>query len=216
MGTSNFSEYIDSLIPFAQGALGELQKNAYAENLPIIDKDAAAFLSALIRIKRPARILEIGCAIGFSAALMAENMPAESHIVTIDRYEYMIAHAKGNFSKLGIENKIRLIEADAKVALQQLIDEGNLFDFVFLDAGKGQYNGMISQILQLLANRGVLLADDIFQKGKISLEITDIEKRQRTTYRNMRSFLERIFADESLVSSILPLADGMLLSVKKG
>ncbi len=207
-------DYINDLQPFVNGKLGDLQKYAYDVDLPIIDKETASFLSVLLAIKQPEEILEIGCAVGFSAMLMSKFLKENGKVTTIDRYPKMIEKAKKNFSDLGYENKISLIEGDALEVLDILVNENKSYDVIFLDAGKGQYINMLPNILKLLKKGGLLIADDLFQNGNIVKDITEIEKRQRTIHRRMNEFLKTITEDENLQSSIIPIADGVLIAVK--
>ncbi len=207
-------EYINNLQPFASGELGELQKYAYEVDLPIIDKETASFLSVLLAIKKPKEILEIGCAVGFSAMLMSSFLQDGGKLTTIDRYPKMIEKAKANFLKMGYEDKISLVEGDALEVLEDLVEKNKNYDVIFLDAGKGQYINMLPNILKLMKSGSILIADDLFQNGNIVKDIDDIEKRQRTIHRRMNEFLKTVTDDETLLSSIIPIADGVLVAVK--
>ncbi len=204
--------YINKVQPITNDAIGELQKYAYENDVPIIDQETARFLGVLLDMKRPKRILEIGCAIGFSSIFMTKYLADGGKITTIDRFEVMIRQARANFEKFNVQDKIELIEGDAVEVLEQL-DEG--FDVIFLDAGKGQYVNMLENCIRLLNSGGLFIADDIFQNGKIVADIETIEKRQRTIHRRMNSFIETINNDERLNSSLIPIADGVLIAVKK-
>jgi len=209
------AEYLDGLAPLVPGRLGDFQQAAYDEGLPIISRDVANFLSAMLVAKRPCNILEIGCAVGFSAALFAEFLPAGGKITTIDRYEYMINRAKENFGKLGIADKVSIIEECASVALPRLASDGAKFDFIFMDCGKGQYLRFLPYCLEMLAAGGLLAVDDVLQNGDIALEWVEIARRQRTTYKNMRDFLATATALDGCYSSILPIGDGLLIVAKE-
>jgi len=209
------AEYLDGLVTLVPGLLGELQQAAYDEGVPIISRDVANFLSAMMVAKRPSNILEIGCAVGFSAALFAKFLPIGGQITTIDRYEYMINRAKQNFEELGIADKVSIIEECASIALPKLANDGAKFDFIFMDCGKGQYIHFLPFCLRMLTTGGLLAVDDVLQNGDIALEWTEITKRQRTTYKNMREFLSAAMALDGFVSSILPIGDGLLLVAKE-
>ncbi|MDR2183830.1 MAG: O-methyltransferase [Clostridiales bacterium] len=209
------AEYLDGLVPPVSGRLGDFQQSAYEEGLPIISRDVANFLSTMLVAKRPCNILEIGCAVGFSAALFAEFLPAGGKITTIDRYEYMINRAKQNFAELGIADKVSIIEECASVALPRLADSGAKFDFIFMDCGKGQYLRFLPYCLEMLASGGLLAADDVLQNGDIALEWAEITRRQRTTYKNMRDFLAAAMTLDGCFSSILPIGDGLLIVAKE-
>ncbi len=202
--------YINDVQPMCKGELGDLQKKALEKDIPIIDKETARFLSTLLSIYKPRKILEIGCAVGFSSALMSEYI-GDGHITTIDRFDIMINKAKKNFKKLNLENKITLLEGDAKEVLSKLTGE---YDVIFLDAAKGQYINIINDCLNLLKKDGIIIADDIFQNGLIVQNIEDIPKRQRTIHRRLNEFIYKMSNTEGLESSIIPIGDGILLSHK--
>ena len=206
--------YLDGLLPKTKGRLGEIQRLAYDEGLPIISADTACFLSAILTIKRPLRILEIGCAVGFSAALFSQFLQDGGKIITIDRYEYMQQRAKENFAKLGISEKITLIEEDAALTLPKIVESEEKFDFIFMDCAKGQYMRFFPYCLELLAAGGLFVADDVLQSGVISWDFEEIPKRQRTTYRNLREFLDYAMGLNGYYSSILPIGDGLLICAK--
>ncbi len=203
--------YINNIQPMCSGKLGELQKESWDNKIPIIDKETARFLSTLLSIYKPKKILEIGCAVGFSSSLMSQYIEDGGHITTIDRFDIMINKAKNNFKKLDVEEKITLLEGDARVILKELSCE---YDMVFLDAAKGQYINIINDCLRLLKKGGILIADDIFQNGLITKNIEDIPKRQRTIHRRLNDFLYKMSNNNGLESSLIPIGDGLLLSHK--
>ncbi len=204
--------YINRVQPIQNDEIGELQKYAYENDVPIIDQETSRFLGTLLAMKKPKRVLEIGCAIGFSSIYMTQFLSEDGKITTIDRFERMIVQARANFEKFGVEDKIELIEGDAVEVLNNLDEE---FDVIFLDAGKGQYVNMLENCIRLLKSGGLLIADDIFQNGNIVADIQTIEKRQRTIHRRMNEFIELINNDTRLDSSLVPIADGVLIAVKK-
>lgn len=204
--------YINKVQPIQNDAIGGLQKYAYENDVPIIDQETAKMLGVLLELKKPKNILEIGCAIGFSSIFMTQFLDDNGKITTIDRFDVMIKQARANFEKFGVKDKIELIEGDAVEVLNSLDEE---FDVVFLDAGKGQYINMLENCIRLLKSGGLLIADDIFQNGNIVADIQSIEKRQRTIHRRMNEFIETINNDNRLNSSLIPIADGVLVAVKK-
>lgn len=202
---------LDGDIDYLPGKLGELQRFGYAGSFPIVKKATAQFLSILISIKKPKKILEIGCCIGFSASVMAKNMDENGHITTIDRFPLMIEHARRHFKEFNLEDKITLLEGNAQDILPDIDDK---FDFIFIDAAKGQYTEFLHHALRLLKDDGVLLIDDVLFKGLIEMDIEDVPKRQRTIHRRMRAFLLEAENTKGLRTSLIPIDDGLLLCVK--
>jgi len=204
--------YINNLYKLEKGELGLLQKYAYENDLPIIKPETVQFLKTILAIKKPKNILEIGCLIGFSAGVMA-SCDEDIRITTIDRYDVMIEKAKANFKKLGLEDRITLIEGSALYVLENLT-ENEMYDLIFLDASKGQYINFLPHCLRLLKPQGILISDNILQKGDIAKKREEIVKRHRTIYKNMQDFLYALTNSDNLQSTIIPIGDGIGLTVK--
>ena len=163
-------------------------------------------------MNKPRQILEVGTAIGFSALLMSEYMPENGHITTIENYAKRIPIAHHNFKRAGKEDKITLIQGDALEVMKEL--EGP-FDFIFMDAAKGQYIHYLPEALRLLEKGGVLMSDNVLQDGDIIESRFAVERRNRTIHSRMREYLYELKHHEQLQTSILPLGDGVALSIKK-
>lgn len=204
--------YINSLDRGNTPFLNELEKEALADFVPIIRREMQSFLKVLLQIKAPLRILEVGTAVGFSAIFMSTYVPEKCKIVTIENYEKRISLAKENFRKAGKEEEIQLLEGDAKEILKTLSEP---FDFIFMDAAKGQYINFLPDILRLLKTGGILLSDNVLQEGDIIESHFAVERRNRTIYKRMRQYLYALKNHELLETSILPLGDGVALSIKK-
>lgn len=205
-------DYLQELLPLCSGALGEIQKECYKNNAPIIHNDVARLLCFLLSVKRPKKILEIGAAVGFSSALMSGYLPVGGKIITIDRYDIMIEQFMKNLKKLGLEDKIELIKGNACDILPTLSRQ---FDLIFLDAAKGQYMYMLPHCIRLLETGGILIADDVLQGGKIAKKREEVPRRQRTIHTRMRKFLWEITHNDALETSILTIGDGVALCYKK-
>ncbi|MGN1319459.1 MAG: O-methyltransferase [Lachnospirales bacterium] len=204
-------DYVLDMLEYCDGELGKLQKESYELGLPIIPKDVVKLLGFILGIKKPVKILEIGMAVGFSASYMSQFLPPEGHITTIDRYPLMIEKAKANFKRFNLEDKITIIEGDANEVLKNLDDE---FDFVFMDAAKGQYINILPDVLRLLKVGGIIMADDILQEGRVAMDYYEIPKRQRTIHKRLNEFLHTITHRADLRTSILTIGDGVALIEK--
>lgn len=204
--------YINSLDTGNGSFLDALEQEALRDYVPIIRKDMQTFLKTFLAMKKPKRILEVGTAIGFSALLMCECSEPDVQITTIENYEKRIPVARANFARAGREHQITLIEGDAQVVLKDL--EGP-FDFIFMDAAKGQYINFLPDILRLLAEGGVLISDNVLQDGDIIQSHFAVERRNRTIYKRMREYLYTLTHHEQLITSVLPVGDGITLSVKR-
>ena len=142
---------------------------------------------------------------------MADNLPDDSTIVTIERYKKHADIAVDNVFLSGYEKKIKVIEGEAAEVLHWL--DGS-FDFIFLDAAKGQYIEFLPDILRLLKSGGVLLSDNILYHGMIEDE-DKVERRKITIVKRLHMYLEEIMSNKELTTSIIPIGDGVALSVKK-
>jgi len=189
-----------------------IEKEAIETYVPIIRKEMQSFLKMLLAIKKPARILEVGTAIGFSSILMAEYNPAACQIITIENYDKRIPIARENFKRVGKDHQITLLEGDAAEVLKT-IDEP--FDFIFMDAAKGQYIHFMPEVLRLLKKDGVLVSDNVLQDGDIIESRYVVTRRNRTIHKRMRDYLYQLTHHEDLVTSILPIGDGITVSVRK-
>ena len=207
-----YVDFMNSLEKEEISYLEELEKYALDTEVPIIRKEMQSFLKTLIMMNKPRQILEVGTAIGFSALLMSEYMPADAHITTIEKYEKRIPIARENFKKYGKEEQIKLIEGDAAQVLAQLSGE---YDLIFMDAAKGQYIHFLPDILRLLKPGGVLLSDNVLQDGDVIESRYAVTRRNRTIHGRMREYLYELKNHPQLQTSIIPLGDGITLSVKK-
>lgn len=207
-----FVAYINSLDAGNPAYLDELEAYAIQTQVPIIRKEMQSFMRTMLLMNKPKRILEVGTAIGFSALLMSEFMPQDGQITTIENYEKRIPIARANFQKYGKEDRITLLEGDAAEVLRTL--EGP-YDFIFMDAAKGQYIHYLPQIMRILTPGGVLISDNVMQDGDIIESKYAVTRRDRTIHRRMREYLYTLTHHEELQTSILTLGDGVAVSVRK-
>ena len=204
--------YINSLDTGNTAMLDQIEREATADYVPIIRKEMQSFLKFLLAMKKPARILEVGTAVGFSAILMAEYDPVPCQITTIENYEKRIPIARENFKRAGKEAQIALLEGDAAEVLKTL--EGS-YDFIFMDAAKGQYIQFLPEILRLLAKDGVLVSDNVLQDGDVIESRFAVTRRNRTIHKRMREYLYTLTHSEELVTAVLPVGDGITLSTRR-
>ncbi len=203
--------FINSLDQGNAPYLDELEMRAIADEVPIVRKDTQALLKFLMAQNRPVNILEVGCAIGFSALLMAEYSLPETRITTIEKYEKRIPVARENFEKYDHGHKITLIEGDALDVLKELSPG---YDFIFMDAAKGQYINFLPECLRILTKGGLLVSDNVLQDGDVFESRFAVTRRNRTIHARMREYLYELKHNEQLNTVILTVGDGMSLSVK--
>lgn len=205
--------FINSLDRGTPEWLDNLRRQAVEDRVPVIRTETGSLLRFLLALERPSSILEVGTAVGYSALLMSEYMPENCHITTIEKYEKRIPIAKENFRKAGREDRITLLEGDAADILKQL---DTPFDLVFMDAAKGQYPHFLPEAVRLLAPGGLLVSDNVLQEGDIIESRYAVTRRDRTIHARMRDYLYELTHHALLETVVLPVGDGVTLSVKKG
>lgn len=206
-------DYINSLDKGNSPVCNAIEKEALAGGVPIIRKEMGNLLKVLLLLKQPQKILEVGTAVGYSSILMSENMPQNCRITTIENYEKRIPVAKNNFKRAGKEEVITLLEGDAMDILKEL---DGTYDFIFMDAAKGQYINFLPELLRLMPAGGLLISDNVLQEGDIVESRYGVTRRNRTIHTRMREYIYTLTHAEQLETSIVPIGDGITLSVKKG
>ncbi|MDD7548688.1 MAG: O-methyltransferase [Lachnospiraceae bacterium] len=209
--SDRMTTFINSLDPGNPEYLDRLEEEAIADFVPIIRKDMQAFLKFMMRLCKPRNILEVGTAVGFSALLMSEYAP-EAHITTIENYEKRIPIARDNIAKAGKSASIDLIPGDATEILPTLTDT---YDFIFMDAAKGQYINFLPEIMRLLSKGGILVSDNVLQDGDIIESRFAVVRRDRTIHTRMREYLYTLKHMEGVSTVILPVGDGITVTVKE-
>jgi predicted O-methyltransferase YrrM len=204
--------YLASVKPDRERKLEALYQEAIAKNIPIIKHEMEDFLRLMIVMNRPMRILEIGTAIGYSSIIMSLASDVPLQIITLEKSEKMIEQAKINIKKFGFEKNITIMQGDAVEVLKTLEEP---FDLIFMDAAKGQYMNFYEDAMRLLAEGGVLIADNVLQEGLVAKSRFAVTRRQRTIHSRMREFLRTLSNNKDLTTSILPIADGATISMKK-
>lgn len=204
--------FIHSLETENSEILETIEKEALETFVPIIRKEMQSFLKVLLSIQKPLKILEVGTAVGFSALLMSEYAPEGCTITTIEKYEKRIPIARENFKRAGKEEVITLLEGDALEILKGLQE---LYDFIFMDAAKAQYIYYMPEVIRLLGKGGILVSDNVLQDGDIIESRFAVERRNRTIHSRMREYLYALKHEERLLTSIIPLGDGVAVSVKQ-
>lgn len=192
--------------------LDRLERDALEAEVPVIRRETQSLLRFLLALCRPMRILEVGTAVGFSALLMSEYGPEGCHVTTIEKYEKRIPQARENFARAGREENITLLEGDAADILKELDGEYHL---IFMDAAKGQYVRFLPDILRLLSGGGLLVSDNVLQDGDVVESRFAVTRRNRTIHARMREYLYELTHHPLLDTCVLPLGDGVTLSVKR-
>ncbi len=205
------TSFINSMNRDDEGIIGRIEKEALEQEVPIIRKETKEWMKTMLCMKKPMRVLEVGTAVGFSAIYMSQYLPKGGHITTIEKWEPRIQQAKINFDRAKVEDKITLLEGDAADILKEL---SGSFDFIFMDAAKGQYIHFLPEVIRLLAKDGVLISDNVLQDGEVLDSKYVVNRRNRTIHTRMREYLYTLKNHELLETSIIPIGDGVALSVR--
>ena len=195
--------YIHSLEPDRSELLETIRAEALAAEIPIIRDETAALLKCFMRMLRPKRILEIGAAVGYSALCMEEACDGQAELLTVESYPPRIEAATWNFARSPYRDRITLVPGDAGALLRRM------------DAAKAQYIVWLPDILRLMSPGSVLVSDNILQDGSIIESRYQVERRDRTIHTRMREYLFRLKHEEALETAILPVGDGVSISVRK-
>jgi len=191
--------------------LKEMEEYAKKNYIPIIQPESAQLLKVLCLISKPERVLEIGTAIGYSSIILARSMAENGILDTIEIDEDMIARAAVYIKRAGLEEKIRILNGDAGEILQCL---GTPYDFIFLDAAKGQYAEFLPYCLRLLKPGGLFITDNVLYRGMVAKE-GFIEHKHRTITVKLKEYLKLLCRNNELVTSIVPAGDGIAICVKR-
>lgn len=204
-------DYIRGLIPERTGTLKEIEDFARENGVPIVQKETGVFLEFMTSMKKPKKILELGTAVGFSSILMYESAGVEPDIVTIERDEKMIEMAKVNLDRFNLRDKIKIEQGDCLEVLERLDDK---FDLIFMDAGKGHYNHFLPHCLRLLKDDGIIVADNVLFRGMVASQEL-VKRRKITIVKRMRTYLDLVTQDENLITSVIPMGDGIAVTKRR-
>ncbi len=205
------TDYLRKEIPERKGILKELEEYAEINSVPIVQPETAKFLETMMCLKRPVRILEVGCAIGYSAILMSQYLAEGGSITTLEWDAETCEIARANIEKAGLSDKITVVLGDAKDIIPTLTGE---YDVIFLDGPKAHYIYMLNDCIRLLKKGGMLISDNILYKGMIA-DDEHVIRRKITIVKRLRRFISAQMQRDELETVILPLGDGVTVAVKK-
>ena len=203
-------EYLDIISPVNSQTVEEIRSVAKENYIPIIKRDTENLLKFVLKMHNPKSILEIGCAVGYSAIIMLENSDAD--IVTVEKMPERVEEAKKNIKYANLEDRAKIIEGDAGEILERLVNENKKFDFIFMDAAKAQYITWLPTVKALLKDKGIIFSDNCLQEGDLLESSFAIRKRDKTIHKRMRDYIYLLLHDEDLESWIFSIGDGVLLS----
>lgn len=203
--------YINSLIKDDDEKLEVLRNECLERQLPIIHKEVGQFIKLIIKQLNAKSIIEVGTNVGYSSIFMSNVMNNEGKVVTLERSEKFYQEAIENIKKFGLEKNIEVIYGDA---VENLDNINGSFDMAFIDAAKSYYTTFFDKCCKMMKPGGIILSDNVLYQGMIATDDL-VVRRKKTLVRNMREYLEYISHDDRYVTSVLPLGDGLAITLIK-
>ena len=208
------TEYMNQFYRAANPELERLRIQAETDDVPIILKETEDYLNTLLTMVKPKRILEIGTAVGYSAAYFAVKSGAD--VVTIEKGEDVHITAKSNIEDLGLTGQVRLFCGDGEEETMKLLDAGEeTFDLVFIDAAKSHYKRFLDAALKLSHPGTVIVADNVLFQAKTVSDEYDPSGKHKTNIRRLREFINYVYDHPALETSLVACGDGLTVSVVK-
>lgn len=203
--------YINGLIPDENEKLEAFRKQCEDRELPIIHKEVGQFIKMAIKQQNARNIIEVGCNVGYSSIFMSHVMNNEGKVVTMERSEKFYQEALNNIKSFGLEKNIDVHFGDAVEILDNI---GGTFDIAFIDAAKSYYKIFFDKCCQKMKSGGIILSDNVLYQGMIATDDL-VVRRKKTLVRNLRNYLEYISHDDRYITSVLPLGDGLAVTLIK-
>ncbi|MBK5245732.1 MAG: O-methyltransferase [Peptostreptococcaceae bacterium] len=204
-------EYLDGQYKTLRPELFVIRKYAEQNHIPIILKDTETLIISLLKVKKPKRILEIGTAIGYSASCFAEVCKT-TEIVTIESNMESKNIAVKNIDMLGYKNQITVLFGNATDVLKDM-EISEKFDFIFIDAGKSHYKDFFDEALKHCEQEALIISDNVLLNAKTVSDEYDPRSKYKTNIKKMREFLEYITNLENIYTAVIPVGDGLAVSV---
>lgn len=199
-------DYLARLFPEQEGYLGKLRAFAEDEGIPIVDRQVENFLQFFLALLSPKKILELGTAVGYSASLMARAVD-DAEITTVELDPDRAINARTHFQNQHLEERIHLIVGDGRDFIQR---DNGFYDFIFIDAAKGQYEIFLKECLRRLAPGGVIVMDNVLFHGMLASKQL-FKRRKITIVKRLKHMLQGVLRADNLSATVLPIGDGLLL-----
>jgi predicted O-methyltransferase YrrM len=204
--SDHVQSYLAGLRPERSQLVREMEELANAEGIPIVEWETARFLATLTRALQPARVLEVGTAIGYSTLHIAEQLPPGGKVVTLERDERRIGQARDFLGRGGVLDRVEIVEGDALETLPPL--EGP-FDMLFLDATKGEYRSYLEIAEEKATERAVLLVDNLLMGGNAALPPGQASGWGPESLAAARELNAQLVSSDRWLGSVLPIGDGV-------
>jgi predicted O-methyltransferase YrrM len=212
MITSEYvQEYLRALSGERSEVMAEMEALAERDRIPIVYWETGRLLAVLVAALRPARVLEVGTAIGYSTLHMAQALPDDGVIVTLERDPEPIAQARGYWERAGVADRIELVEGDALKTLPAL--EGS-YDLAFVDATKQEYGDYLGMIEPKLTSRALIAVDNVLMSGEVALGEDADTYWSKENLQSARELNQSLMSSGTWLTSVLPVGDGVALATR--
>lgn len=210
---NEIEHYLEGLLPVSQEPINELEQYAKENKVPIIHRSSMHMIQLMLSLHQPKSILEVGTAIGYSALRMLEVVE-DTHITTIEKDEVRYHEALTNIKKQQKEQQIDVRLGDAADVMEFLVEKNEKFDMIFIDAAKGQYQSYFDAADKMLVPGGILITDNVLFRGLVYTD-EEIPKRFKTLVRKLKAYNEMLMHHPDYHTSIIPMDDGVSISLKR-
>lgn len=208
---NDLQNFLISILPEKSELLIEMEKYALENHVSIVEYEVARLINLIVSLKKPKKVLEIGTGLGYSTIHIAEAMPVDGKITSVELLEGRLKVAEGFIERSGLGDKIDTINGDGRIFIE---DTQEKYDMIFLDAAKGQYSKFLKRADEILNKNGLIIADNVLINGWV-VNLDYPERRKKTMINNMRHFLEDLKENDKYKVSVVPLGDGLGLIWKK-
>lgn len=203
--------YLSGLNHAGTDVLEVIAQRGRERDLPLVDAEVGAFLQLLATSVRATRILEIGTAIGYSGVWLARALPPGGMLFTIEKDPDRAAEAKTHFEQAGLADRVSILVGDAALKIAKV---SGPFDLIFQDGHKPLYNSLLDKLVALLRPGGLLITDNVLWDGEVVPGYVATPTKNVDDTRAIMEYNERISTHPQLLTSIVPLRDGIALSLK--
>jgi predicted O-methyltransferase YrrM len=204
--------YLAGLNRMVDPILREIEREGEARKLPLIDAEVGSLLRVLATAIGAVRILEIGTAIGYSGIWLAGALPSNGMLLTLEVDGERARTARENFARSGLAERASVVVGDAERMLAKV---SGPFDLIFQDGDKQQYTSLLDRLVDRLRPGGLLITDNVLWDGDVVPGFNQPALRNRVDTEAIAKYNERINSHPQLMTVIVPLRDGVAISVKR-
>lgn len=210
---SEVGRYLERLHAPVDQLLEAIGSEGREAGLPLVEPDTARLLRSLVMALGATSVLEIGTAIGYSALWMAQALAPGGRLISMEIDPERAAIARRNVERAGLTDAVSVMVGDASRFLHKVAGP---FDLIFQDGDKLLYEPLLDRLVGHLRPGGVLVTDNVLWDGEVVDGWVKTPRHDRASTDAIRAYNRRLAADARLLTTFLPLGDGVALSVRIG